>query len=428
MITLRIEQVEPFGNIPNKLHEYIDNNKELGLSKKFVDGLFVNKELGDNVYDKLVTTFIILDDKVFPEFNDRIRLYLYDNDNGRNLTKVFDYGNNLKQIYLYHLLFNYDKNVATIKGFRADLNALNDSEEKMGKCLLDFDESQVEKAIKDLGISYHNPNRVRLKARSVQRLAEWYRAEYQRILGKDPKHVAWNDLNTSSDSIFNKIRTNYLTRKDVMDIVEDIDNVQISMVLLLLFKGVNKSAYAERNELGLLSAKNFDFDNQVIHIDGEHQRDIPINNDEIDYLKHLVQDTMGKDMRNNIVTLANEPYAFRQFYQGRQHSVGAIKNGVFSRRLRKITQDYGEKYNFEFNEKEIQNSGILHFMARWMMENSDNGRNTRDNINMAAIHCAFRFGKINREERDRMLVGDENRKLAKIRQTIGNFYKEYKTK
>lgn len=414
-------------NSRDNLIKYIDGRSGLKLSTKFVNGLFDLTRLSEEVYDKLIVTYLELPQKDFRGFHEAVKFYFYDSERDRHFTEPYQFDNNIKHVYMYYYYFIAGRSEVTLKNTRSAFNVLEEAEKQISKSLLDFTEKDINEAIK-ITAKLLNTERVRAKVQDIKRFMEWYRSSMVTTEDTDINSTAWNEFNASTKNITLATSQRHITRQELLDIIksEGKFELQTTVMALCAFKGVAKTVHVTTSEISNLKKDDIDIANKAIHLNlvEGNQRDIEIKDDELKFFDELKHNDVGrKPFSKQLGTLSPTNYLFRNIHSNRGDSSAPLSYQLVARRLRELANKYVEKYDeYDFNYKTLAHDGQLYFITEWLDKNYDHSASEKDNIKDAATIAAFRFCLINEEQKEDALAHRETNEVTKVIQRLARNY------
>lgn len=280
---------------------------------------------------------------------------------GNNKKKVFKYENEKKQAYLATMKKNTSETYGRILGYAESV------EEELGKPISEFTFKNFFKLVEELHVNNSNT------------LAS-YLAVYSNYLDFLLEQGVL-ESNLLGDTLFKVFDTaidkeEYITYHEIQRVTSNMANAQDSVLIWLIFEGVNGQAFSE---ISNLTINDVDFENGILHLKNEVKNGVFVERDlKVRYPETLeeIQSAFNQEIYFNAgttrqsttpLTRDSNGYVLRPVATANRNlqSSKLLKNALF-RRLR-IGQ---ELFNVnQFKPKLIARSGMLDYAIELVGDN-----------------------------------------------------------
>ena len=327
-----------------------------------MDKLLKNKNLfEENDIETMKKIAVIMDD-----YSNIGELIVSD----RNLK--FEYNDTMKKIFLLDLSEKWIAEISMNTAINA-LEEVSKYEKKYLKSVLDFNEEEIKYSIIDMfsGLMYH---KLRSTVNIIARLQEFYKEL------REPKFEwrTYGKVEILRKTLGGKINQDIVTKKDLLDLVSIMPNVQESIIPLLIFEGVNFSKVEEMDELRYLKAS--DIKGNKIIIRGANARVLDIDNEVAEALEKAINaEYLFKTVQHELryVELEDTEFILRPSILSRKRkdtsydmSVMSFR-GVYSRFSLCREQIESTMYDVPFSPKAIENFGKVYYVTRYIADGLD---------------------------------------------------------
>ncbi|MCC4466446.1 site-specific integrase [Limosilactobacillus reuteri] len=280
----------------NKKNKQIvkDQLSEYGFENEFIQKLVsANYDDLSDYYDS-IKKFGVL----YPEYNEYISVRLKTIEDDKYFVKRFKYDNILKQCLLAEP--QKFRSIAKRFSIKADLQTLEEYEEKVKKPIYSFTESQVNQTVKGLSSENRLPTTIRVITKSAITFTEYVKEEMA-ILKVHNRTIRNQWSNVSLSQINDRNERKFFSRSDLLYIMRDKKTsikgpngenrtAQYTGLILLAFKGIATSVNDENNELAQIRLRDIDRENRKITVGwGEYRRDIPFSPEEWKLIDKMIE-------------------------------------------------------------------------------------------------------------------------------------------
>lgn len=270
---------------------------------------------------------------------------------GRNKIEFVDaniYNHSTKNLFLETL-----KNESSRNAFKSMLTQISKYEKEIDKNFYDMSINEAKNCIDTL-------TRTTLNASStlLSKLSTYLFWTIANNFSENSVLLSWVKTLKGSDIVSKTAMENqYITKKDLYNIMSLIRNAQDKALLTLLFHGVEGT---ELYELRHISKSDIDFNNNLIHLKehnkATYNRDVKLSVQEMDIVKEALEQTSyylvdidekGKEAIE-LLSLTDSDYLFKviEFTKKRRATASDIvTRAELSRRLRGISQEVKNPLN-----------------------------------------------------------------------------------
>lgn len=288
----------------------------------------------------------------------------------RNLK--FEYNDTMKKIFLLDLSEKWIAEISMNTAINA-LEEVSKYEKKYLKSVLDFNEEEIKYSIIDMfsGLMYH---KLRSTVNIIARLQEFY----QELKEQQSEWRAYGKVEMLRKTLGGKINQDIVTKKDLLDLVSVMPNVQESIIPLLIFEGVNFSKVEEMDELRYLKVS--DVQGNKIIIRGANARVLNIDNEVAEALEKAINaEYLFKTVQHELryVELEDTEFILRPSILSRKrkdmsYDVNVMSfRGVYSRFSLCREQIESTMYDVPFSPKAIENFGKVYYVTRYVADGLD---------------------------------------------------------
>lgn len=284
----------------------------------------------------------------------------------------FKYCDLMKKLFFLHLsnLWEYKPSSRAIIN---TLNSVEYSEIKNNKCVIEFTKEEIKNSATDLmeGMQYY---RLRQRINIISKLQIFYKDEVE-------IYSNWRDIFSPSE--LERIIGRDINSSDLIDIDDLInlfkrmENMQESIIPILIFNGVKFSRSNEHDELRFL--KKSDLTNNLLKIEGKNRskdRVIRLESEISEmFIKTSLQDYVINERRGKTVIddLKDTEYILRASLPARTKSTDEDENilsfrGSWGRLLKCKEQMEALAPEFSFSAKKIEQSGKIYYINKFMEE------------------------------------------------------------
>lgn len=281
----------------------------------------------------------------------------------------FNYNDTMKKVFLLDLS---EKWIAEIS-MNTAINALEEVsayEKKYMKSVLDFNEEEIKYSIIDMfsGLMYH---KLRSTVNIIARLQEFYKEV------KEPQFEwrAYGKVDMLRKTLGGTISQDIVTKKDLLNLVSVMPNVQESIIPLLIFEGVNFSKVEEVDELRYLKVS--DIQGNKIIIRGTNARVLDIDNDVAEALEKAINaEYLFKTVQHELryIELEDTEFILRPSILSRKRKDTSYDmdvmsfRGVYSRFSLCREQIESTMYDVPFSPKAVENFGKVYYVTRYIAD------------------------------------------------------------
>lgn len=278
----------------------------------------------------------------------------------------------LKKLFILALSDTWSSEISISSVVNA-FKIIENKEEEFNKGVMQFQESEIEESMIDLfGRSYYF--RLRHGINIFSKLQTFYK-DY---INMTSSWETYKDQQRIEGIIGQEVKTDIVTKKDLLNLISSMPNVQESIIPLLIFEGVSFSKIEEMDELRYLKAS--DVRGNKIFIGGAYERIIDIDDEVADALSKAINaEYLFKTVQHEFkyVELEDSEYILRPTILSRKRNDTSYDKdimsfrGAYSRFL--LCKDLIEStmYDVPFSPKILENFGKVYYVNKYLGEGID---------------------------------------------------------
>ena len=346
---------------------YEENKKEI---KRRLDSEGIEVQILDEISNKL-DWFSDVDIDVLKkiciianDYNDILDIELQGKE---DLEYMFD--DVLKKLFLHALSNKWVSDISITSAINV-LQIIEKNEEKFKKSVIQFEESEIEESMIDLfGRSYY------FRLRQGINIVSKFQTFYKDYINMTASWETYKHQKRIEGIIGQEVKRDIVTKKDLLNLISIMPNVQESIIPLLIFEGVSFSKVEERDELRCLKAS--DVRGNKIFIGGLNERILDIDDVVADALsKAINSEYLFKTVHNelNYVELEDNEYILRPAITSRKRIDTSYDKdvmsfrGVYSRFH--LCKEFIEStmYDIPFSPKILENFGKVYYINKFIGE------------------------------------------------------------
>lgn len=278
----------------------------------------------------------------------------------------------LKKLFILALSDTWSSEISISSVVNA-FKIIENKEEEFNRSVMQFQESEIEESMIDLfGRSYYF--RLRHGINIFSKLQTFYK-DY---INMTSSWEAYKDQQRIEGIIGQEVKMDIVTKKDLLNLISIMPNVQESIIPLLIFEGVSFSKIEEMDELRYLKAS--DVRGNKIFIGGAYERIIDIDDEVADALSKAINaEYLFKTVQHEFkyVELEDSEYILRPTILSRKRNDTSYDKdimsfrGAYSRFL--LCKDLIEStmYDVPFSPKILENFGKVYYVNKYLGEGID---------------------------------------------------------
>lgn len=285
---------------------------------------------------------------------------------------VYKFDDTLKKLFILALSDKWLSEIS-ISSVINVFKIIENKEEEFNKSVMQFQESEIEESMIDLfGRSYYF--RLRQGINIFSKLQLFYKG----YINMTASWETYKDQQRIEGIIGQEVKRDIVTKKDLLNLISIMPNVQESIIPLLIFEGVSFSKIEELDELRYLKAS--DVRGNKIFIAGSNERVLDIDDETAEALSMAIDaEYLFKTVHHEFkyVELEDTEYILRPMISSRKRNDMSYDKevmsfrGIYSRFL--LCKDLIEStmYDVPFSPKILENFGKVYYVNKYIGEGID---------------------------------------------------------
>lgn len=285
---------------------------------------------------------------------------------------VYKFDDTLKKLFILALSDKWLSEISISSVINA-FKIIENKEEEFNKSVMQFQESEIEESMIDLfGRSYYF--RLRQGINIFSKLQLFYKG----YINMTASWETYKDQQRIERIIGQEVKRDIATKKDLLNLISIMPNVQESIIPLLIFEGVSFSKIEELDELRYLKAS--DVRGNKIFIAGSNERVLDIDDETAEALSMAIDaEYLFKTVHHEFkyVELEDTEYILRPTILSRKRNDTSYDKdimsfrGAYSRFL--LCKDLIEStmYDVPFSPKILEKFGKVYYVNKYLVEGID---------------------------------------------------------
>ena len=354
--------------LDNKIYEDNKDKVKRRLGMAGIEGNILDEIAnGVNWFSKLDIELLKKISVILNEFNGILNIELVEREDLK-----YKYDDILKKVFLLELSEKWQSEITTSSAFNA-LELIEKKEELFDKSVIQFNESEIKQSMVDLfDHTYY------FRMRNSMNIFSKFQVFYNKYITMAANWETFKAQKEIENILGQEINETIVTKKDLLNLVSVMPNVQESIIPLLIFEGVSFSKVEEMDELRYLKAS--DIQGNKIIIRGANARVIDIDNDVAEALEKAINsEYLFKTIQHELryVELEDAEYILRPSVLARKRKDTSYDKdvmsfrGAYSRFL--LCKDFFEAttYDIPFSPKVLESFGKVYHVNKYLGEGTD---------------------------------------------------------